>query len=113
MAGKVPEARLAAEAAVDEDVEAADAEQGRVALAAGEHVQRRVAESDVAHDVRRLEQVIQRDGRQRVGDVLRESGERGRLGGAQSISGIDGDLSRGITLSEPQTPVASIRNYLE
>ena len=106
MASKVPEARLATETAIDEDIEAADAEQSRVSLAAGEHVERRVAESDVAHDVRRLEQVIQRDRRQCVGDVLRESGERAGLVGAQSISGIDGDLSRDIMLNVTRNAIA-------
>lgn len=60
MASKVPEARLAAETTVHEYVKAADAKQGGIPLAPGENVERRVAESDVAYHVRRLEEVIQR-----------------------------------------------------
>lgn len=49
VAGKVPEAGLAREPAVHQHVEAVDAKERRVALSAGEHVQRRMAESDIAH----------------------------------------------------------------
>ena len=55
MAGKVPEAGLTAEASVHEDVEAADAEEGRVALSARKDVEGRVAEADVAHYIARLQ----------------------------------------------------------
>ena len=44
MPAEVPEAGLPAEAAVDEHVEAVDAEERRVALAAGEDIDGRVAE---------------------------------------------------------------------
>ena len=44
VAAEVPEARLAAEPAVDEHVEAVDAKERGVALAAGEDVDGRVAE---------------------------------------------------------------------
>lgn len=60
MSCKVPEARFASESAIDEDVESADAEQGGIPLAPGEDVKRRVAETDVADDVRRLQKMIQR-----------------------------------------------------
>ena len=44
MPAEVPEARLPAEPAVDEHVEAVDAKERRVALAAGEDIDGRVAE---------------------------------------------------------------------
>lgn len=49
VARKVPEAGLAREPAIHQHVEAVDAEERRVALTAREHVECRVAESDIAH----------------------------------------------------------------
>lgn len=72
MTREVPETGLATKATIDEDIETADAEQGRIALAAREDIQRRVAEPYVTHYVRRFQQLLQSDGRKDVRDVLDE-----------------------------------------
>jgi hypothetical protein len=74
--GKVPEAGLPAEPSVDEHVESVDAKERRVPLSAREDVDGRVAEPDVAHDVR---------GRKRL-----LNGLRGQEGGNIGEEGVDG-----------------------
>ena len=96
VSGEIPEAGLASEPSVDQDVESADAEQGRVSLSAWEDVEGRVIEADVADDVGRLQEMIQRHRRQNVGNIPDESVDGVllalRLGGAQPTGRVDGYL---------------------
>ena len=83
---------LPAEAAVDEHVEAVDAEQRGVALAPGEHVQRRVAEPDVPDHVRRRQRLLHGQRGEEGGDEVGEGGDGGRGGGG------GGGVRRGVEL---------------
>lgn len=94
MTGEIPEARLTPESSVHEDVEPADAEEGRVPLPAREDVEGRVTEPDVPHHVARLQEVIQRHGRHNVRHVADE-GRDGLVVRAPSFARIDGDLGQG------------------
>lgn len=60
VSSKIPEARLSPESSIDQDVKSTDAEKSRISLSAWENVESRMAESDVANDVRRFQEMIQR-----------------------------------------------------
>ena len=77
MTRKVPEARFATESAVYEDVETADAEEGRVSLTARKDVEGRMAESDVADDIGWLQKVPQCHGRQVIRNVAHKASHSG------------------------------------
>lgn len=96
MSGEIPEAGLASESSIDENVESADAEESRVSLSAWEDVEGWVIEPDVANDVGWLQEMIQRHRRQNVGNVSDKRIDGVllalRLGGAQSTGRVDGYL---------------------
>ena len=55
MSCEIPEARLASESSIDENVESADAEKSRIALSTGEDVKGWMIETDVANNIRWLQ----------------------------------------------------------
>ena len=55
MSCEIPEARLASESSIDENVESADAEKSRIALSTGEDVTGWMIETDVANNIRWLQ----------------------------------------------------------
>lgn len=94
VSGKVPEAGLPSESAIDQDVESADSEESRISLSSWKNVESRMAESDVADNVRRLQEMIQRHRWKNIRNVADEriNGVLARVGSAQSTSRIDGYL---------------------
>ena len=103
MSSKIPKAGLASESSVDEDIESADAEKGRIALSSGEDVESGMTESDVANDVGWLQEMIQRHRRQNVRNVADKRVERLLAGFAavQSAVRIDGYLRQKKKKTEP------------
>ena len=69
MSSEIPEARLATEPTVDEDIESADSKKCRIALTAREDVEGWMTKSNIAHNITRLEEMIERHRWQRIRDV--------------------------------------------
>lgn len=94
MSSKIPEAGLPSKSAIDQNVESADAEQSGISLSAWENVKGRMAEPDVANNVRRFQEMIQRDRWKNIRNVADESinGILTRVGSAQLTGRINGYL---------------------
>lgn len=93
MPGKIPEARLSREAPVDEHVEAVDAKKCGITLPAREDIQSRMTESNIADDVGRFHQLIQRLGDEILSNVVRETSDCGNTRG-ENVIGIQSHPAR-------------------
>lgn len=74
MARKIPKAGFATESAIYKDVESADTEKSRITLTAGEDVEGRMTEPDIADHITRLQETLQGNRGDNIRNVAQEGG---------------------------------------